>query len=316
MAVDARESDHTLGGNARIARYAYNAFGERIAKWTGASAAIANSAPSEQAIYDEDGHLLGRYTGSGELIGETLWLDDTQVAPIKPAGATQGGQAIPANGSAPAVQVFYIHPDHLDTPRVVVNASNQTVWRWESAPFGDTEADTNPAGLGAFDFTQRFPGQQYDAESGLHYNYFRDYEAGSGRYVQSDPMGLADGPNTYAYVYAQPLLYTDPSGENGNRNSTPGPCVVYLIVSRGGINKVGESCSGDERRKLRQRCDRQASKLTRTTGRKHSCIVSPSIPCNKRSIKKIEKIIRNFLRNCGCTLPGNNEHNRGRKRKL
>ena len=51
------------------------------------------------------------------------------------------------------------------------------------------------------------------AEKGSNYNYFRDYDPGIGRYVESDPLGLTPGPNTYAYVGSTPLVYIDSTGQ-------------------------------------------------------------------------------------------------------
>jgi RHS repeat-associated protein len=58
----------------------------------------------------------------------------------------------------------------------------------------------------------RFPGQYFDVETGKHYNYFRDYDPGIGRYIESDPIGLKGGFNTYGYAESSPLIYSDPSG--------------------------------------------------------------------------------------------------------
>ena len=59
----------------------------------------------------------------------------------------------------------------------------------------------------------RFPGQYYDAGMGTHYSYFRDYDPRVGRYLQSDPIGLAGGMNTYGYALQNPVNYYDPNGQ-------------------------------------------------------------------------------------------------------
>jgi RHS repeat-associated protein len=86
------------------------------------------------------------------------------------------------------VDIYPIYSDHLDTPRLITDAANRTVWEWPLDTFGAGPANENPSGLGVFSFNLRFPGQYFDAETGLHYNYFRDYDPSLGRYVESDPM--------------------------------------------------------------------------------------------------------------------------------
>jgi RHS repeat-associated protein len=56
------------------------------------------------------------------------------------------------------------------------------------------------------------PGQYFDLETNLSYNYFRDYDSGIGRYVESDPIGLRAGLNTYLYVRGRPLVAVDSLG--------------------------------------------------------------------------------------------------------
>lgn len=85
-------------------------------------------------------------------------------------------------------------------------------WRWDGEPFGNGAANDDPSGAGAFGFDLRFPGQIAMAETGLYYNYYRDYDPATGRYVQSDPIGLDGGLNTYAYVANKPVSLTDPEG--------------------------------------------------------------------------------------------------------
>ena len=73
-------------------------------------------------------------------------------------------------------------------------------------------ANGNPSGLGVFEFNLRLPGQYFDKETNLHYNYFRDYDPGIGRYIESDPIGLEGGLNTYSYTKSSPLAHSDPLG--------------------------------------------------------------------------------------------------------
>ncbi|MBD9415237.1 RHS repeat-associated core domain-containing protein [Pseudomonas sp. PDM16] len=117
-----------------------------------------------------------------------------------------------ANGNLSGRTTFYLHADHLNSPRLATNQSGQEVWCWKSDAFGDGVA-TVVAGSGLDVISLRFPGQYYDFESGLHYNYFRDYDPQTGRYVESDPIGLAGGLNTFGYVEGSPMVYIDPTGE-------------------------------------------------------------------------------------------------------
>jgi RHS repeat-associated protein len=106
-----------------------------------------------------------------------------------------------------------IHPKHLNTPRQVYDDQQQLRWKWDPAePFENNPADENPSGLGVFDLPLRLPGQRYDAETALHYNYFRDFDPSLGMYKQSDPIGLRGGTNTYLYVAGSPLRFFDSDG--------------------------------------------------------------------------------------------------------
>ena len=111
------------------------------------------------------------------------------------------------------LSIFYIHTDHLNTPRRITRRSTaDVVWSWESDPFGTTAPNENASGLGTFSFNLRFPGQYYDSETGQNYNYYRDYDPATGRYVESDPLGLKAGVNTYSYIGGNPVSRIDPRG--------------------------------------------------------------------------------------------------------
>ncbi|MCC6208978.1 MAG: hypothetical protein IT488_12620, partial [Gammaproteobacteria bacterium] len=168
--------------------YTLNGLGQRIKKTV--------SGTSTLYIYDEQGQLIGEYDNTGTAINETVYLDTQPVGILKSSA------------------IYYVHTDHLNTPRAISDTSNTVIWRWDSDPFGTAAANEDPdTNSVAFTYNLRFPGQYYDQESGLNYNYFRDYDPVTGRYMQSDPIGLAGGINTYSYALSNPVIYADPTGE-------------------------------------------------------------------------------------------------------
>jgi len=188
-----------------ITSYDYNAKGERVYKTTTFPA-------SDTRWFDfaEAGGLLGEYTAT--TAQEYLWADGTPVAILGTTGASLAhADRIFANGfEGPlATTVDYVHSDQLDSPRAVTNTAgaSQWTWPWQTNPFGET------APTGALTLNLRFPGQYADAETGLNYNTTRDYEQGTGRYIESDSIGLYGGLSTYSYLGGNPLIGKDPSGK-------------------------------------------------------------------------------------------------------
>jgi RHS repeat-associated protein len=199
--------------------YLYNALGQRIKKSGGGVTTLF-------FMYDEAGHLVGEYTISGgatSTVQETVWLGDIPVATVR------------------GTLAYYVHTDQLNTPRKVTQPNganaNKLRWTWDPTPFGEGAANENPAALGAFKYNLRFPGQYFDVETGLNYNYFRDYDPAIGRYVESDPIGLNGGGNSYAYADSVPNLAADPLGLFALMTSQTWS-EADSIGSRGGL-KVG-----------------------------------------------------------------------------
>jgi RHS repeat-associated protein len=151
--------------------------------------------------------------------------------------------------------IYTLHADHLDTPKRVTDAAQAVVWKAEHEAYGAVVVNEDPDGDGVqVTLNQRFPGQYYDEETGLHYNWFRYYDPQLGRYIASDPIGLilGNGPShnifssnaefysqmslqavlqlginhPYVYVKNNPLAGIDPTGEIG-------PLGVGLIIIAG-----------------------------------------------------------------------------------
>lgn len=107
--------------------------------------------------------------------------------------------------------VSFLHTDHLYTPRFATDSSGNIVWHWEGEAFGETGDQV----FNVFTYNLRFPGQYYDVETDTHYNWMRAYDPETGRYAQSDPIGLNGGLNTFSYANLNSITHYDPRGEFG-----------------------------------------------------------------------------------------------------
>jgi len=167
----------------QFAQYAYDAFGHRLVKTLpGTSDSLYQ--------YDQAGNLLEEI--SNGVATDYVYLDSRPVVSIQPSSG----------------KVYFLHDDRLGTPQMATDAGQGVQWAASYQPFGQTNI------IGTITQNLRFPGQEFDAASGLYHNAFRDYVSGLGRYVESDPIGIAGKLNTYTYALSNPQRITDPKGTN------------------------------------------------------------------------------------------------------
>lgn len=163
----------------------YNAFGQRQTSTVSGGGGIF--------IFGQDGLLLAEYTPLGVLMRNYIYLEGKPFAIENLAG-----------------DVFYILNDPVSQPQKMLYGSPAAVaWQRVAGIFGNTVSQ--PVGATSAN-PQRFPGQQEDPTSGLYYNYFRDYDPATGRYIEPDPIGLNGGVNLYAYALGNPVGLIDPLG--------------------------------------------------------------------------------------------------------
>jgi RHS repeat-associated protein len=198
--------DFAYNNNGRLSSAALNTVtvGTYLYNWLEQRVAKTASSTTTHYVLDRMGHLLSEDTSSGTAIREYIWLDDMPVAQID------------ATGMSPVI--YYVHTDHLGRPQKMTDGSSALVWDALFQPFGEAYSVS-----GSATNLLMFPGQFYNSETALSQNWHRDYDATLGRYIQSDPIGLDGGINTYAYVSGNPLGSVDPTGE------------ILLLMARGAL---------------------------------------------------------------------------------
>ncbi len=189
--AELRKPDNTL-----IASYYYDHQNLRTRKV--ATAAAPQGASKTFYHYDQADHLIAETTPGNQPQATYIWNGDTLTGLIVPQ---------------PQRAVYTVQTDHLGSPFQVRTLAGQVVWRWDSEAFGKTLPNEDVDGDGInLTLNLRFPGQYFDRESGLHYNWNRYYSPKLGRYLSPDLIGLDGGANLFAYVGGNPLSHTDPKG--------------------------------------------------------------------------------------------------------
>lgn len=195
LSVGSRRYEYDSSGRATrffdrerlTAEYRYNFWGERVRK-------DVHGAASTLFIYEQQ-KLIAEADATGEIVREYVYVDHHPVAMLERG------------------ELFWIHTDHLAAPIAVTNAARKTIWRAEYEPFGAALVNADPDRDGrSFELNLRLPGQYADAESGTSYNYFRDYDPNTGRYLSPDPLGTFAGPNVFTYAHNDPLRRFDSLG--------------------------------------------------------------------------------------------------------
>ncbi len=150
-------------------------------------------------------------------------------------------------------KINYVHVDHRGAPVAMTNDAEVVVWRAAYTPFGEATIEDDPDNdFVVEELNIRYPGQYFDQETGYHQNWNRDYDPPTGRYLQSDPIGLRGGMNTYAYVGGNPVNFVDPMGLDKqisvgiNGAGQVGPFSIFgLSVAVSGGQSVGISIPDD-----------------------------------------------------------------------
>ncbi len=200
-----------------IATYQHNALGERImaSYLTSTNNQQTNTSQIRYYLYDKQ-QRIAELDEAGNVIQQYLYINQTPVAVINtPTAHTQPSDKQSAEG------IIAIHTDRRHAPIAATDEQGKIIWQAEYDAWGNLIPSSLREGRGNpnqsnqannFDLALRLPGQWQDQATGLYYNYQRDYNPDTGRYLTPDPLGFPDGADPYAYVNNDPLNKLDPLG--------------------------------------------------------------------------------------------------------
>ena len=193
----------TSQGNL-LGTYTYNGFEQLIGR------VITNSGTANGTVFsvhDVFGNVIAELNAAGATVREYIWLPEAEIAPTMGSRTTVDRPMAVVSGVNTTPTLLMVHVDHLHRPVKMTNAAGASVWSAVWLPWGGAHTITGAETLDA-----RFPGQWFQLEAGLHYNWHRSYDPSLGRYTQPDPLGFVDGPGVYAYGLNTPLRSVDKTG--------------------------------------------------------------------------------------------------------
>ena len=202
--------------NTDLATYGYDPYGRRLWKEVGGTKTYFH--------YTDEG-LAGEYDSTGTK--------------LKTYGYHPGSpwSTNPLFVEIDSIYYYYLN-DHLGTPQQIIAENGAVVWSARYTSFGEADILTN-----TIENNLRFPGQYFDSETGLHYNWHRFYDPSTGRYISADPIGLNGGMNLYAYVGGDPVNWVDPMGliymdrthdyTKGEKHKSDPNAITILVIDRG-----------------------------------------------------------------------------------
>ena len=237
--INGNRTEKVNKAKGEVERYSYNRLDQLIRYRT-----YPDSNPATSATVDYTyayGPLGRRWSKQNTLAGDTVdfyWYGSNLI--VENNGGTVRRyllEGVTPTGFVENDETYHYLKDHLSTTHEIVDENGNTVWQGNYDSFGEVTETIN-----LVDNNLRFAGQYQDRESNLYYNYYRDYDPALGRYLQSDPIGLAGGINTYVYALNNPIRYIDPTGE-----AVPVIALVIVgAVSGGASGYFGSRIAGGD----------------------------------------------------------------------